>query len=347
MTAPFRAQPAFAPDQAATAPRPLHLVVGGLGSVGGKLLESVVRTTRDPHAGFRLGRVTLLDRDALEPDNLMRHEALPHELGRKVEWAAARVRALAPAPAPELEALDGSLLDPAVEARASAAVAACDVVVSAFDNPRALFALGALAARHGKPLLVAEVISGGIGLWLLAAHLSPEGPCVLCLAAARGERAEPADRTPAAELDYADPAAVVREARVPADDWTCGVAASLLAGLVVDAARRGGLPDPATPPLRLVALRAVGAPAEVAPFFRAPLQVTDVPAPRRPDCPQCAARTPTSEEHARHLAFFGDDVGDLPGDEDAALEPRPAVYASDATEATVAVAAADPAEARS
>lgn len=334
------------------APRPLHLVVGGLGSVGGKLLESVVRTTRDPRAGFRLGRVTLLDRDALEPDNLMRHEALPHELGhasgRKVAWAAARVRALAPAPGPDVDALDGSLLDPAVEERASAAVAACDVVVSTFDNPRALFALGALAARHGKPLLVAEVISGGIGLWLLAAHLDPDGPCVLCLATARGERAEQAERPePAVEIDYADPEAVVREARVPADDWTCGVAANLLAGLVVDAARRGGAPDPATPPLRLVALRTVSAPAEVAPFFRAPLQVTIVPAPRRPDCPQCAARTPTSAEHARNLAFFGD-LGD------AELEPEagdPTPGASEAPGAgglaTAGAGAADPAEARS
>lgn len=284
-------------------PRPaVRLVVGGVGSVGSKAVESIVRTSLAPDASFALERVTLLDRDVLEADNLVRHEGLPHEVGRhKVDLVAERLEALAPAL--HVERLRGSVFDAELLDALDAAVAGATVVVASFDNPPALFRLNELCARHGRPLLVAEVISGGIGLWLLSASAGPGAPCLLCLAHARGEDVRLEERPrPPAHVDYADPEAPVRAARVPADDWTCGAAAALLAGMGLHVARGGAASD--LPALRLVALQRVDAPDSIAPFFQAPLQTTHVDAPRRDECLVCAARPVDATTHAANLAFF-------------------------------------------
>lgn len=286
------------------AQRAAHVVVGGVGSVGSKVVESIVRTSLAPDAGFLLERVTLVDRDVLETANLVRHEGLPGEVGRaKVDLVGERLEALAPDLT--VERLRGSVFDADLLAPLDAAVAQATLVVASFDNAPALFRLNELCARHGRPLLIAEVISGGIGLWLLAAGGDPEAPCLVCLAHARGEdvRFEEQPRT-AGHVDYADPQAPVREARVPADDWTCGVAAALLAGVAVAALRRDGALDERVPRLRLVALQRVEAPPSIAPFFQAPLQTTSVHAPRRADCPVCTARPVDDAAHAVHLSFF-------------------------------------------
>jgi hypothetical protein len=284
-----------------------RLVVAGLGSVGSKAVESIVRTSLASDAGFRLDHVTLVDRDQLEVANLVRHEGLPAEVGlAKVDLVARRLAALAPAVA--VERLAGSVFDAPVGDALDAAVARADLVVASFDDPAALFRMNEPCLRHGTPLLVAEVISGGIGLWLLAAGGGPDAPCLVCLARARGEDVHlEAPITPGAGLDYADPAAPVREARVPADDWTCGVAAALLAGAALDVLRRGAVPAD-LPRLRLVALRRVDAPASVAPYFRAPLQTTVVEAPRGLDCPGCSGGAVDEPTHDRHLAFFAAEV---------------------------------------
>lgn len=296
-------------------PRPVRLVAAGLGSVGSKTVESIVRTSRAADAGFALEHVTLLDRDVLEDDNLVRHEALPGEVGlTKVDLMVRRLAGLAPDV--EVEALEGSVFDADLAAPLDAAVARADVVVASFDNAPALFRLGELCARHGTPLLVAEVISGGIGLWLLAAGGGPDAPCLVCLARARHEEVqfeEPA--APGARVDYADPVAPVREARVPADDWTCGVAAALLAGQALDvlraAARGQGRELPAGHPrLRLVALRRV---EDLAPLFGSPLQTTVLDAPRQTGCAMCAGAPVDDATHARNLDFFGaDEAGAAP-----------------------------------
>jgi hypothetical protein len=286
----------------------VRLVAAAAGSVGSKAIESIVRTSTAADAGFRLERVTLVDQDLLEAGNLVRHEGLPDEVGkRKVDVAGDRIVALAPQT--EVVRLHGSVFDPEVGELLDRAVEQAAVVIASFDNPPALFRTGELCARHGKPLLVAEVISGGIGLWLLAANAGPGAPCLVCLARARGEDVRLAEpHAPGARVDYADPVAPVKQARVPADDWTCGVAAALLAGLAVDALRRGGAIADDVARLRLVALRPVrDGPADVATFFQHPLQTTVVDAARAPDCPVCSARPVTDDDHDRNLGFFGPD----------------------------------------
>lgn len=281
---------------------PVRIVVAGLGSIGSRVAESLVRTSTASDAGFRLERVTIFDRDVLELGNLVRHEGLPIEVGlRKVDMIAGRVAMLARRL--PIDRLHGCIFDASVAERLEAAVEGSDLVVASFDDPAALFRLNELCIRHARPMLVAEVISGGIGVWLLVANGSPRGPCLVCLAHARGEDVR-VDMAPRGPANYADPEATVREARVPADDWTCALAASLLTGVALDAARRGGSPDASLPALRLVALRRVDAPADVAPFFRAPLQTTAVDVPKRSSCPTCSSASVIDEVHAHNLAFF-------------------------------------------
>jgi ThiF family len=303
--------------------KPLELVVCGAGSIGAKLIDSLARSHQDPLSPLRLSRLTIVDRDHLEADNLTRHVALPADVAgepRKVDFLARRVAALAPDV--EVEAVHGSLFEAQVQARLEPALDRADLVISAMDNPPSLFKLNSLVAARPSPppLLVSEVISGGLGIWLLAAFLTPDGPCVLDLARARGEDVALEERDgPAPEIDYADPASVVPAARVPAEDHSCAVAAALMAGLVCDAARRGGRPDPAAAPLRLLALRRVDEPAAIAPFFRAPLQLSEVPgSARRDDCPVCSLPHRVDEaQHEEALDWFEDEDDD---DED--TQPR-------------------------
>ena len=247
----------------------------------------------------------MIDRDALDADNLMRHEGLPEEVGlRKVELVARRLRRLAPGLA--VDALDASLFDEEHAGTIEAMVARADLVLASFDNPAALFRLNALCARHRRPLVVAEVISGGIGVWLLVANHAPGAPCLLDIARARCEDVRTVEATrDAPRVDYADPESVVRAARVPADDWACSFAASLLAREAVLAARAGGVVEPGTPSCRLVALQRVEAPG-IAAFFTAPLQVTLLPARSVPECAACGtpAPVPSADEHAARLSFF-------------------------------------------
>ncbi len=125
--------------------RAAHLLVAGLGGVGGYVAEALGR------AG--VGRLTLLDHDVVSLSNLNRQLlALHSTLGRpKVDVMAARLRDIDPA----LElTLIGEFLQPdAAEALVTAAP--YDYVADCIDSIACKAALVAACHRHGVPVISA------------------------------------------------------------------------------------------------------------------------------------------------------------------------------------------------
>ena len=125
--------------------RAAHVLVAGLGGVGGYAAEALGR------AG--VGRLTLLDHDVVSPSNLNRQLlALHSTLGRpKVEVMADRLRDIDPA----LElTLIGEFLQPdAAEALVTAAP--YDYVADCIDSIACKAALVAACHRHGVPVISA------------------------------------------------------------------------------------------------------------------------------------------------------------------------------------------------
>jgi tRNA A37 threonylcarbamoyladenosine dehydratase len=125
--------------------RAAHVLVAGLGGVGGHVSEALGR------AG--IGRLTLLDHDVVSPSNLNRQLlALHSTLGRpKVEVMAERLRDIDPT----LEAiLIGEFLRPdAVEALVTAAP--YDYVADCIDSIACKAALVAACHHHGVPVISA------------------------------------------------------------------------------------------------------------------------------------------------------------------------------------------------
>ena len=125
--------------------RAAHVLVAGLGGVGGYAAEALGR------AG--VGRLTLLDHDVVSPSNLNRQLlALRSTLGRpKVDVMAARLRDIDPA----LElTLIGEFLQPdAAEALVTAAP--YDYVADCIDSIACKAALVAACHRHGVPVISA------------------------------------------------------------------------------------------------------------------------------------------------------------------------------------------------
>ena len=125
--------------------RAAHVLVAGLGGVGGYTAEALGR------AG--VGRLTLLDHDVVSPSNLNRQLlALHSTLGRpKVAVMAERLRDIDPAL--ELN-LIGEFLQPAA-AEALVAAAPYNYVADCIDSIACKAALVAACHRHGVPVISA------------------------------------------------------------------------------------------------------------------------------------------------------------------------------------------------
>ena len=134
-----------------------RVAIVGVGSVGSKLAESLVRSA--------VHHLTLIDGDVMLPANLERHALDWRDVGyRKVK--ALKRRLLSIAPGARVKAI-ASNLNWQRSARTHAgqvdALADCDVIVDATgDVPTALF-LGAVAAANGRAFVSIEVFEGGIG----------------------------------------------------------------------------------------------------------------------------------------------------------------------------------------
>jgi tRNA A37 threonylcarbamoyladenosine dehydratase len=125
--------------------RAAHVLVAGLGGVGGYAAEALGR------AG--IGRLTLLDHDMVSPSNLNRQLlALHSTLGRpKVEVMAERLRDIDPTV--ELTLIGDFLRPEAAEALVTAAP--CDAVADCIDSIACKAALVAACHRHGVPVISA------------------------------------------------------------------------------------------------------------------------------------------------------------------------------------------------
>ena len=123
-----------------------------------------------------VGRITLVDDDAVDATNLQRQIA--HSLARigqpKAESALASVRALNPDPV--LRALvrraDAALLDELVPT--------ADVVLDCSDNFRTRHAINAACVRHRKPLVAAAAIGFDAQIAVYDSR-QPDAPCYACV----------------------------------------------------------------------------------------------------------------------------------------------------------------------
>lgn len=200
-----------------------HVVQVGAGSGGIVVLDLLCRDDRVTH-------VTLIEPDIYKPHNVHRHLFPPSAVGRsKAELAAEWVRERRPDLTIDLLPVD--LTAPAHQQAITQAVAQCDVGVCAADNEVAKYHFDGLMRTAGKPWTLGEVLSGGIGGWVH--RLTPDGPCYGCLASYL-QRSGPADAPPAPPPDYADPAAAVREATIPAPKASIAAIAGLHAVATLD-----------------------------------------------------------------------------------------------------------------
>jgi molybdopterin/thiamine biosynthesis adenylyltransferase len=156
-----------------------HVAVLGAGALGSTVVEHLAR------AG--VGQLTVLDRDHLEPGNLVRHAGTLDMVGCSkaaaavgIAWnvaprlaAAGRRHALgAPRDAGEQRSeLDflGALIDDV------------DLVVDCTAETGLAHALSWLARRRGKPYLVASATNGGWGGRVLRLSPAPGAACWACL----------------------------------------------------------------------------------------------------------------------------------------------------------------------
>ncbi len=138
----------------------------GCGSLGSKIAASLARSG--------VGNVVLIDDDILTPGNLLRHELDGRSLGvHKADGLMARLTAIAPGVkvtarrvalgGQEAAGTTASVLDE---------LATCDLLIDSTADPQGFNFVAAVARNALRPMIWAEVYSGGIGGFV--ARLRPE-----------------------------------------------------------------------------------------------------------------------------------------------------------------------------
>jgi molybdopterin/thiamine biosynthesis adenylyltransferase len=211
---------------AAAASVKAKIAVVGLGSLGGKVCTSLVRS------GVRT--VAAIDGDVLLPANLLRHDVdFTHAGLMKTEAAAARMRDVASSPITVTEydhdVVDGS--NPSIHVQTTDALRAADLIVDATANPDAFNFLADLASQERRPLVWGEIFAGGVGGYVAyaAPDLTPCPSCVRAAFLAHLEELPPAPR--AADRPYG---ALTADGPIIATDADVMV----LAGAVTNVAQR-------------------------------------------------------------------------------------------------------------
>jgi molybdopterin/thiamine biosynthesis adenylyltransferase len=237
----------------------------GAGSGGIAVLDLVAR---DPRAT----RVALVEPDVYAPHNVYRH-LFPHSaVGRlKAELAEEWLRAIRPDLA--VEVLVADITDASRSAEFARLAAECDVGICAADTESAKFAFDALMRAAGKPWVLGEVLSGGIGGWVH--RFAPGGACYGCLASFL--QREVTEAPPAPPPDYSDPNAAREEARIPASKASIAAIAALHALAVL---------EDGEPKSLLFSLRAVPG------VFETAHRAHTFRVPRSPTCLTCGAPVP-------------------------------------------------------
>ncbi|ABC82699.1 UBA/THIF-type NAD/FAD binding protein [Anaeromyxobacter dehalogenans 2CP-C] len=166
------------------------VLVAGCGSVGSYLAELLAR------AG--VGRLALLDPEAVEPANLSRTVYAAEDVGRpKPEALARRLLAVEPSIALALEPCAVDALPPAA---LDARVREADLVLAATDDPAAQRALDRFAYARGRPALFVGLYAGARGGEVIVTAPGRTA-CYLCATRSR-HGLERAGGRVARELDY-------------------------------------------------------------------------------------------------------------------------------------------------
>jgi hypothetical protein len=142
--------------------------VAGCGSGGSSVALQLVM------AGIR--NFTLLDRDILGPENVIRHICGRRFIGQKKTSAVAEVLQDRN-PSINISTIDADIMshpDIASEVRKS------DVVVLATDNEPSRYVINEICVRHEIPFVVGRVFTRGIGGEVFA-YRSEGGGCLACL----------------------------------------------------------------------------------------------------------------------------------------------------------------------
>lgn len=169
-----------------------HVAVFGVGALGGTVIEHLAR------AG--VGQVTVIDRDHLEPGNLVRHAA---NLGM-VGWSKAAVGgqiAVNVGPGTLANAIHYSIGAPRTDRRPderneidmwTEVIDGVDLVVDCTAEKGLQQALAWLTRRRGKPYVAASATNGGWGGRVVRLTSTPGSPCWFCLEYALNDRSIPA-----------------------------------------------------------------------------------------------------------------------------------------------------------
>ncbi|WP_242392362.1 ThiF family adenylyltransferase [Anaeromyxobacter oryzisoli] len=165
-------------------------LVAGCGSVGCYVAEHLVRGG--------VGRLALLDPEAVEAENLSRTVYTAEDVGTPKTAALAR-RLLGVDPAVEL-ALTPSAVEALEPAALDALVRGADLVVAATDDPGAQRALDRFAYARGKPALFVGLYAGARGGEVVVS-VPERTACYLCATRSRHE-VERAGGRVAREVDY-------------------------------------------------------------------------------------------------------------------------------------------------
>jgi hypothetical protein len=147
---------------------PVRVLIAGCGSGGGSVALQLVMS------GFR--NFTLLDRDTLGPENVIRHVCGRSFIGRrKVDALAEVLRDRNPSV--NVKTIEADIMGfPDIEA----AIRDCDVVVLATDNDPSRYKVNEICVRNEVRFVVGKVFTRGIGGEVFS-YRPHSGGCLACL----------------------------------------------------------------------------------------------------------------------------------------------------------------------
>lgn len=140
-----------------SAAEPPSVAIVGIGSVGSKIAETLVRS------GVR--HVALVDGDVMLPGNIERHSLDWRDVGmHKVEALKRRLLQISPACVIDTHAVNLDWQRPAHRhANTVANIAGRSLIIDATGDVPTSLLLGAIAAANSRPFLSVEVYEGGLG----------------------------------------------------------------------------------------------------------------------------------------------------------------------------------------
>lgn len=147
---------------------PIRVLIAGCGSGGGTVALQLVMS------GIR--NFTLLDRDVLAPENVIRHVCGRALVGRKKVDALAEVLRDRN-PNANVEKIDADIIS---FQELDTTIKQCDVVVLATDNEPSRYRINEICVQNGIPFVVGRVFTRGIGGEVFS-YRPPSGGCLACL----------------------------------------------------------------------------------------------------------------------------------------------------------------------